>query len=468
MADNEITVPTYEKILKVLTKLATTYTNMASVFYDVFYNTEPKDVTFEMFNKEGELVEVTIPNRAKDLENLLSGEGSPEGSLEASVGVLYQDLLNGDLYIKETESGNEGWNQFTTKAFLESVFIQGNGTPEGVVSAPKGLLYIDINDASLYIHTEENGNTGWELISATSGSFADRNLDNLTDEGKAKIANPDLSNLTVLGETHFANPSLSNLSEAGRNLLNSKETIENKVTSITATSSNTQYPSAKAVYTFLASKQDKLVSGETIKTVEGQSLIGSGNVTILPSRSGNAGKFLHTDGSNMSWQAVSGIPTGCVLWYAGKTSTSPEIPQGFLVCNGASPSISSYYNLYVALGSGTIYGATSTTFKIPDISERFIEGGSNINVGTLIEAGIPNIKGNWPTIQGTPYNLNGFGAAVYVYKANGASSNMDNSVSGTAKENVAGINANRCSSVYKDNVTTVQPPAIVLIPIIKY
>ena len=66
----------------------------------------------------------------------------------------------------------------------------------------------------------------------------------------------------------------------------------------------------------------------------------------------------------------------------------------------------------------------------------------------------------FPTIQGDPYNLDNFGKAVYVYKAKGASSNMDNSVSGTQHENVAGIDASRCSQVYKDNATTVQPPAI--------
>lgn len=56
----------------------------------------------------------------------------------------------------------------------------------------------------------------------------------------------------------------------------------------------------------LALKQATLVSGTNIKTVNGNSLLGPGNVVIsgLPSETGNSGKFLTTNGSTASWKQI--------------------------------------------------------------------------------------------------------------------------------------------------------------------
>lgn len=53
-------------------------------------------------------------------------------------------------------------------------------------------------------------------------------------------------------------------------------------------------------------KQDKLVSGTNVKTINNQSILGSGNLTLdgLPSQSGNSGKFLTTDGTTASWATI--------------------------------------------------------------------------------------------------------------------------------------------------------------------
>lgn len=50
-------------------------------------------------------------------------------------------------------------------------------------------------------------------------------------------------------------------------------------------------------------KQDTLVSGTNIKTINNNSILGSGNLTIdvLPSQTGQAGKYLTTDGTDTSW-----------------------------------------------------------------------------------------------------------------------------------------------------------------------
>ena len=62
--------------------------------------------------------------------------------------------------------------------------------------------------------------------------------------------------------------------------------------------------------TALNGKQATLVSGANIKTINNNSLLGSGNIDIdsLPSQTGQSGKFLTTDGTDASWATVT-IPT---------------------------------------------------------------------------------------------------------------------------------------------------------------
>jgi len=91
--------------------------------------------------------------------------------------------------------------------------------------------------------------------------------------------------------------------------LNAKEDLTNKSTSVTTDqASDTKYPSVKAVYdwavglfatlTQLATKQDTLVSGTNIKTVNSTSLLGSGDIPIpIVNPSGGAGAIQFSDGS---------------------------------------------------------------------------------------------------------------------------------------------------------------------------
>ena len=60
----------------------------------------------------------------------------------------------------------------------------------------------------------------------------------------------------------------------------------------------------------LSGKQDTLVSGTNIKTVNNASILGEGNINIdsLPAQSGNSGKFLTTDGTDASWATVDALP----------------------------------------------------------------------------------------------------------------------------------------------------------------
>jgi len=67
---------------------------------------------------------------------------------------------------------------------------------------------------------------------------------------------------------------------------------------------------AEQTASLLNTKQDTLVSGTNIKTINSNSILGSGNLDIdgLPSQTGQSGKFLTTNGSEASWGSPT-IPT---------------------------------------------------------------------------------------------------------------------------------------------------------------
>lgn len=83
------------------------------------------------------------------------------------------------------------------------------------------------------------------------------------------------------------------------------------------------------------------------------------------------------------------VPIGSVIFYLGAT-----IPDGYLLCNGASLSRTEYQELFEVLG--TKCGAVdSAHFNLPDTHHRFLEGTTSVSeVGQYIAAGLPNIQGH--------------------------------------------------------------------------
>ena len=82
------------------------------------------------------------------------------------------------------------------------------------------------------------------------------------------------------------------------------------------------------------------------------------------------------------------VPIGVVVHYMGDT-----IPEGYLLCNGASLSRTEYPELFAVLG--TKCGAADTAhFNIPDTHHRFLEGTTVLSeIGKYIAEGLPNIDG---------------------------------------------------------------------------
>jgi hypothetical protein len=102
-------------IIDNLTELLQNTVNMTSVFYDIFINPEPMDVVLTQYNTNGELITITVPNRAKDLQRALVGTGSPEGTVAVAEGTLYVDSVTQTAYVKIDGSGTTGWKIILTE-----------------------------------------------------------------------------------------------------------------------------------------------------------------------------------------------------------------------------------------------------------------------------------------------------------------------------------------------------------------
>jgi microcystin-dependent protein len=76
------------------------------------------------------------------------------------------------------------------------------------------------------------------------------------------------------------------------------------------------------------------------------------------------------DGANLT--GIEGIPTATIVPWS-----DASVPSGFLECNGAAVSRSTYSALFAVVG--TTYGAGdgSTTFNVPDLQDNVPVGKSN-------------------------------------------------------------------------------------------
>lgn len=144
----------------------------------------------------------------------------------------------------------QDWNGIMKLVSSHNFFLQNGGSytfnptvSSNIGGYPKNavLWYFPENEAPCLVYSLINDNTNnfvddptlidgshWEML-VNPSNYANINLSNLSQTGEAHFANPDLSNLSAAGEAHFQKP---------------------------------------------------LVSGSTIKTLNNESLLGSGNIEV--------------------------------------------------------------------------------------------------------------------------------------------------------------------------------------------
>lgn len=86
----------------------------------------------------------------------------------------------------------------------------------------------------------------------------------------------------------------------------------------------------------------------------------------------------------------SGNPTGTVIFYLGT-----DVPEGYLLCNGAAVSRTTYAKLFAVLGTRCGAGDGASTFNLPNFHGRVPQATTNVaDVGKTLEASLPNIRGS--------------------------------------------------------------------------
>lgn len=168
--------------------------------------------------------------------------------------------------------------------------------------------------------------------------------------------------------------------------------------------------------------------------------------------------FINGEWVDLPQIAYDGLPVGFSLPFRGK-----QAPYGWLVEDGSTLNIATHPALYRAIG--TTYGGDGvTTFKLPNSIGKYIRGGLADEVGTELEAGLPNIEGSF--ISGDYYGqtenyLNGV-----FHKIKDISLNPTICYASGNDSFIYGFDASKSNLIY-GNSDTVTPPSLVALPCIK-
>lgn len=156
--------------------------------------------------------------------------------------------------------------------------------------------------------------------------------------------------------------------------------------------------------------------------------------------------------------------TGTIAWFA---CDAGKQGAGYLVCDGTQVSRTTYASLFSVIGVKYGVGDGSTTFTLPNLIDR-VAWGAKTGIGEYKQAGLPNILGRGG--MGEARGSSG-GYDAFMKQASGAfywdiSKNFYGSNGGIDGDDaLMCFDASRSNAIYGRS-TTVQPPALALLPCI--
>ena len=161
------------------------------------------------------------------------------------------------------------------------------------------------------------------------------------------------------------------------------------------------------------------------------------------------------DAVNMS-QLKANTPIGTIIMVG-----FDGVPDGYLKCNGATVSRSTYSDLFNVIGVTYGEGDGSNTFQLPDFQNRVPWGKADNATLGYIKAGLPNITGTVP---------DPFGGGGGTWTGAFTKGSLDNTISASAVDYDGykiTFDASKSNSIYGKS-TTVQPPSCKTVFCIKY
>ena len=170
---------------------------------------------------------------------------------------------------------------------------------------------------------------------------------------------------------------------------------------------------------------------------------------------------------------------------AGTIKQDIVIRDGYLLLNGQIVNVSDYprlVNFLIANNLLNSYTASPDTtkfyygdqdnlsLKLPNFEGLFLENSAS-NTLNKVNAGLPNITGTVNTVRSMEFNTTDSTSEKSLFwkndKNQGQHPTLIANSSGKVSSANISIDASRANSIY-GNSTTVQPPAVKLLPIIKY
>ena len=202
----------------------------------------------------------------------------------------------------------------------------------------------------------------------------------------------------------------------------------------------------------------------TFKSGGDTSAAGCFNITARDANA--AATLVGKPNGELTWNGGYITPIGAIAAYTGTS-----VPAGWLYCNGGAVSRTTYAALFNAIGTRYGTGDGSTTFNLPALQGRVLQGYTDSDgIGTKIAAGLPDIQGSVNLSAGnTGSRLGLIRSASGAFASSKAAQKNPSSVgdlSGVYEEFT--FKASSYNSVYGKTTSAVQPAALAVMFIIKY
>ena len=206
---------------------------------------------------------------------------------------------------------------------------------------------------------------------------------------------------------------------------------------------------------YAQSTQDLLKSGENIKTINGESILGSGDLEIKSVGSGrNVGDIFYTTRTDSELNGAVECNGGTynIEDFEGNQSV------GVLLNSGSLPYVSlvEYTSIVATNGSVRCFGWDGgNDFRVPLLNDVYIESGNAESAGEFISESLPNITGYLGTVLKITSTT---GGGVFAGSTDFAATSKAGTSSGIHQGTVS-FDASGSNSSYKNNAK-VKPDSV--------
>jgi len=310
-----------------------------------------------------------------------SGTGNPEGVVTAPVGALYRRTDGGtgtSLWVKESGTGNTGWKAVVTGLGSSNVLVPGSLEVDGALDHDGSTVgfYGTAPAAKPTVSGQRNGSAG--LASALTALAALGLLTDSTTAGAATSSgtgSPEGVVTATVGaiyqrtdggvgttlyvkETGSGNTGWEAIGTAGDVLIGGALELDGAL----------NHDGTTAGFYGTAPAAKPTISGDR-----------AGNAALASFLTALSGLGLITNSTTDSGGGGTTVPAGVVAAFGGTAA-----PTGWLMCDGAAVSRSTYAALFTAIGTAYGAGNGSTTFNVPDMRQRFPLGKAASGTGATL------------------------------------------------------------------------------------